>query len=129
VRSTSAAAKFAVVLAALICSWTLPSVAQASEFYYHGTATTNADWPYCGSGSCFGVVSQYAFHISESSARTINGNTVCAFSYDNPSLAPTAVVCSSSLAVKPLCGCTSRFGASRSTVGGAVPRGRAQVVY
>lgn len=108
---------------------TTPATASAADYYYFGNASTNYDWPYCGASGCVGMAANYAFNISESSARTINGNTVCTFSYDNPTLTPTAVVCSASLAVKPLCGCVSRFGASRSTVGNPVPRGRAQVKY
>lgn len=116
-------------LCVLFASAAVPSLAQANEQYYFGNATTNYDWPFCGSSSCNGEVNQYDHLLTESDARTINGNTVCSFSYDNPSLQPTAVVCSGSLAVKSLCGCVARFAASRSTVNGAVPRGRAESVY
>lgn len=97
--------------------------AQAAEFYYFGGASFNETWPFCGNTTCYAPSDPSYRYVQESSARTINGNTVCAATFD------TAVVCSNSLAVKSLCGCQLRDSYSRSTVGGAQPRGRAQTLY
>lgn len=58
--------------------------------------------------------------LTESTARTVNGNTVCAAATD------TSVVCSSDLAVKPLSGDTIRSAFSRGAWDAPRPQGRAR---
>jgi hypothetical protein len=108
----------------------LPSVANATDRYYWGSPGNDQSWPSCSSTTgCNTAKDGSYFNLSETSARTVNGNSVCTFSADYPGLGTTAVVCSASLAVKPLCGCQPRYGISRGTFDNPVPLGRAQVVY
>lgn len=104
------------------------TTASASSFYYFGNATTNLTWPACPSSGCGIEVDDPLRAITQSSARTVNGNTVCTYSFEADS-SFTAVVCSGDLATKPFCGCINRHGASRGTFDGPRPYGRAQVLY
>lgn len=116
------------ILATMFAVLTLGSTAHAATSlptYYWGDPNNDLLWPTCGS-TCYSVSPEPAggtWYVSESSARTVNGNTVCAATLD------TSVTCSSTLAVKSLCGCQARRPHSRGTVNGPRPRGRAQFIF
>lgn len=112
----------AVMLAAVL-GLAVPSAAFATNDYYFGNESTNYYWPYCATSNCQFEYEGLAFYLFESSARTLNGQTVCAATFD------TAVVCSSTLAYKALCGCSVRNGYSRAAYNSFVPYGHARVRY
>jgi len=122
-----------VVLAAAVASVGLAaSPASAASQYYFGNASTNLSWPYCSSSSgCPGPVAAERHTLTATSARTVNGRTVCTTALNYPGGEQSgAVVCSASLAVKDnFCGCVSRWGWSRSTYDNPVPQGRAQQTW
>lgn len=109
---------------AVIGMWAVGvSSASASEYYYFGSASNNEAWPQCSLSVCYSATAPFTAPLYESTARTVNGQTVCAATTD------TAVVCSSDLAVKSLCGCTYRTATSRGTTTGGTPVGRARMAW
>lgn len=112
----------ALIVAVLVAVWAMPSSAQAGERYYFGSPTNNLYWPFCGD-PCYVESMDLGEFLTESSARTVNTRTVCAATFD------TAVVCSSDLAYKALCGCYIRRAYSRGTYWNPVPQGRARGVW
>lgn len=97
--------------------------AHAGEVYYHGSPTNNVLWPPCLSANCEVAAMDLGQFLVESSARTVNGNTVCAATFD------TSVVCSGDLALKPLNGASIRRAFSRGTVDNPRPQGRARGAF
>lgn len=106
----------------VVCLSATPSTAQANEYYYFGSPAVNLHWPTCGN-PCYVEREGSLRRLTESSARTVNGRTVCAATYG------TSVVCSDDLAVKHLCSCAFNEAYSRGTYYNPVPQGRAQVKW
>ena len=113
------AVKAGLLVVVLVGLFAVPTTAQAGERYYFGSPTNNLYWPYCGN-PCYIEAMDLGEFLNESSARTVNTRTVCAATLD------TAVVCSSDVAYKALCGCQIRRAYSRSTYWNPVPQGRAR---
>lgn len=69
-----------------------PGIVESGRPYYFGSETSSPTWPTYPPTQVYS--SLLLQNLTESSARTVNGNTVCAASYTFSYVIDTAVVCS-----------------------------------
>lgn len=86
------------------------------------TATASAADYVFWDGWMSSAVNSYPYYqaLTETSARSLSGNTVCVAAQNLDGSQAGQVVCSNDLAVHAYCGCIYRYGYARPIIGGSV---------